>query len=379
MCITVNHAALSKTKILSLPISNGNHFIAYSNSVKNLSGKPNAMILAIPGKTQPSWFHNTEKYKDFLTEITEKATIDHWTGSRSRGLKSKGVTLSFEQFELGMYTIGLADSFEGAEEFINSLSAEKKLEVGDELKKFFKTEYAGWSFAVCCFDSTKAIDAQPIAFEYTPFHKDFLYFPSLDAHDGGAPDLAKNVRTDHTIIFEHTGKMNENQTYYMESVKLDAPVPEFLQGRKYRLAHMDGYAKNGDTFIKISEMNDLDFETDPKMYRIPPVPYEPVGLSVSENLDSYDYELGYMEDKMHRIKISFSENGKIRIEGPISIVSKAVGGLGDEDYETNTVVVTEQHLKTEASRMYAVLELSKLCNLKMANFIAKKIGEFIKY
>jgi len=375
MCITVNHAALSKTKILSLPIPNGNHFIAYSNSVKNLSGKPNAMILAIPGKTKPSWFHNTEKYKDFLTEISEKATIEHWIGSLTRGLRSKGMGyLSFEQFELGMYTIGLADSFDGAEDFINSLSDDKKPDIGEELKNFFKTEYAGWSFAVCCFDSTKAIDAQPIAFEYTPFNKDFLYFPSLDAHDGGAPDLTKSVRADHTIIFEHTGKMNDNQTYYMESVKLDAPVPEFLQERKYRLAHMNGHVKNGDTFIKISEMNDIDFETDPKMYRIPPVPNK-----FPEDIEAYDYELGYMEDKMHRIKISFSENSKIRIEGPISIVSKAVGGLGDENYETKTVVVTEKHLNTEAKRMFAILELSKLCNLKMANFIAKKIGEFVKY
>ena len=40
MCITVNHAALSNTKILSIPLENGNHFISYSNKAKNLSGKP---------------------------------------------------------------------------------------------------------------------------------------------------------------------------------------------------------------------------------------------------------------------------------------------------------------------------------------------------
>jgi hypothetical protein len=353
MCITVNHAALSKTKILSLPIPNGNHFIAYSNSVKNLSGKPNAMILAIPGKTKSSWFHNTEKYKDFLTEIAEKATIEHWIGSKSRGLKSKGVTLSFEQFELGMYTIGLADSFDGAEDFINSLPDNKKPEVGEELKNFFKTEYAGWSFAVCCFDSTKAIDAQPIAFEYTPFNKDFLYFPSLDAHDGEAPDLTKSVRTDHTIIFEHTGYRNVEQTYYMESIKLDAPVPEFLQERKYRLAHMNGLAKNGDTFIKISEMNDINFITDPKMYRIPPVPYEP-------KADVYEYKLNHSKGPIY-VTLEEGENFSIKIEGPISVVSKAIGGIGSENNAEQTVVVTEAHLKTEASRIYAIMEISRLC------------------
>ena len=43
MCITVNKANLAKTKIMSLPLESGNHFIAYSNKVKNLSGKPNAI------------------------------------------------------------------------------------------------------------------------------------------------------------------------------------------------------------------------------------------------------------------------------------------------------------------------------------------------
>jgi len=352
MCITINHAALSKTKILSLPIPNGNHFIAYSNSVKNLSGKPNAMILAIPGKTQPSWFHNTEKYKDFLTEITEKATMNNWLGILSKGMRS-AKSLSFEQFELGMYTIGLADSFEGAEEFINSLSDNKKPEVSEELKNFFKTEYTGWSFAVCCFDSTKAIDAQPIAFEYTPFNEDFLYFPSLDAHDGGAPNLREQVRTDHTIIFEHTGRMDKNKTYYMESVKLDASVPEFLQERKYRIAHMNGYAKNGDTFIKISEMNDTEFSTDPKMYRIPPVPYEPKS-------DVYEYKLNHSKGPIH-ITLEEGENFSIKIEGPISVVSKAIGGMGSENNAEQTVIVTEAHLKTEASRMYAIMEINRLC------------------
>lgn len=75
MCITINHAHLSKTKILSLPLENGNHFIAYSNKVKNESGKPNAMILPIPGKTSPELFHNTESYKDFMDEINERLKI----------------------------------------------------------------------------------------------------------------------------------------------------------------------------------------------------------------------------------------------------------------------------------------------------------------
>jgi hypothetical protein len=54
MCITINKASLSKTNILSIPVENNRHFLAYINSVKNLSGKPNSMILHIPGKIKQS-------------------------------------------------------------------------------------------------------------------------------------------------------------------------------------------------------------------------------------------------------------------------------------------------------------------------------------
>lgn len=273
MCITVDYASLSKTKILSIPISNGNHFISYSNNVDNRSGRPNAMILAIPGHTKPEWFHNTEKYKDFMNEIISVSDLGSWKGILFRSKSMTDDFLSFESFELGMYTVGLSSSFEGAESFIDSLPENKKPIISDELKDFFREKYKGWSFAICCFDSNKKIDAQPIAFEYKPFNDDFLYFPSLDAHDGGAPNLSRLVNTDHTIIFEHTGIKNE-EDYIKQDVVLKKDVPEFLQHRKYRFTYMNGMTKNGDTFIRISEMNNLEFSKDPTMYRIPPVPYE---------------------------------------------------------------------------------------------------------
>jgi hypothetical protein len=268
MCITVNHANLSKTKILSLPLENGNHFLAYSNKVKNESGKPNAMILPIPGETKPEWFHNTESYKDFLDEITKKCDyVEDYLGIRSRGFKSKG----FERFELGQYTIGLAKGFQGVREFIDQLPQEKQPAISEELKNFFEEKYAGWSFAVCVFDSEKTIDAQPIAFEYKPFSYDLIYFPTVDGHDGGAPRIGGMVKTDHTFIYEHTGVMSEK--VYQKSVVLDAPVPEFLKERKYRAAFTRGLELNGDTFVDAKKMAASNFEDDAEFKRIEPVPY----------------------------------------------------------------------------------------------------------
>ncbi len=273
MCITVNHADLSKTKILSLPLENGNHFIAYSNKVKNLSGKPNAMILPIPGETNPGLFHNTEPYKDFMDEITKKCDFEEdYLGMKSRGIFSKG----FERFELGQYTIALAKDFQGIREFLSQLSEEKRPEVSEELKKFFEEKYAGWSFAICAFDSDKTIDAQPIAFEYKPFDGNLIYFPTVDGHDGKAPVLGELVDTDHTFIYEHTGSMDIPEgrrfEYYQKTVTLDAKVPSFLNERRYRTTISRGRQVNGDTFIDGNKMRDSNFVDEPQLKRINPVP-----------------------------------------------------------------------------------------------------------
>lgn len=268
MCCTVEKAKLSNTKILSLPLDNGNHFIAYGNSVRNESGKPNAMILPIPGRTKPEWFHNTKKYKSFLTDITKKATWMNWMGWNTRGLM-KSASLgdnfsSYEKFQLGMYTVGLSDSFDGIAAFLNSLPDDERPAVSKELQEFFKSHYPNWSFAICCFNTSKPIDAQPIAFEYTPMDPNNLYFPTMDAHNGGAPDLDEKVEVDHMFIYEHTGPREDK--YAMEHIDLDN-VPDFLNKRKYRTMSMGGYMSNGDTVVNITEMSALQFLHEPEFIR----------------------------------------------------------------------------------------------------------------
>ena len=255
MCITINTAKLSKTKILSIPVGNGNHFIAYSNSVQNLSGKQNAMILPIPGKTKQEWFYDTTKYKKFLDDIISEADyVEGYLGIRSRGMK---LSKSLSVFNVGMYTVGLADSFDGVLNFIK-----ERASITDSLSKFFTKEYEGWSFAVCLFDSDKRIDAQPIAFEYKPFVKRFIYFPTMDAHTGNAPNVNEDVEVDHTFIYEHIGK--SDQTLYKEFVELkNTDVPEFLKKRKYRYVEVkNSVSKNGDTFINLGNLSLTPFSED---------------------------------------------------------------------------------------------------------------------
>lgn len=61
------------------------------------------------------------------------------------------------------------------------------------------------------------------------------------------------------------------------------------------------------------------------------------------------------------ITISFDDevnSSKFRIEGPKSIIGKAIGGVGEENEKE--AWATEENLKTEAQRMYAVLEVMKI-------------------
>lgn len=60
------------------------------------------------------------------------------------------------------------------------------------------------------------------------------------------------------------------------------------------------------------------------------------------------------------VVISFEdsvENPKFKIQGPKEIISKAIAGIGEEN--DTEAWATEEDLKTEAQRMYTVLEVIK--------------------
>lgn len=77
------------------------------------------------------------------------------------------------------------------------------------------------------------------------------------------------------------------------------------------------------------------------------------------------YEFITKNKKVVTINIEdVEENPKFLIKGPIEIISKAVGGIGDEDEENGEVFLTEKHLNTEAKRMFAVLEIFSILQNK---------------
>lgn len=238
-------AHFSKTKILTMPLKNGNHFTAYENNAENLSKEPNCMILPIPGVTKPEWFINTATYNKFLTEIVKNTT------PQSRGLslfasasKSKG----FTRFQLGMYNVGLCSGVVGITEFLETHIPSERPMVSDELLVFFRDTYdtriGAWSFAVCVFSGTENMKSQPIAYEYTPNDDRTFFYPTMDSHDGTAPKKER-VERDHSLITP-----TQFNQYYEKNDFFSQEVPEFIMNQAYHSHEDDGRSQNGDTIFE---------------------------------------------------------------------------------------------------------------------------------
>ncbi len=254
MCITSAKAELSKTKILSMALDNGRHLLSYSNKAKNLSGRPNSMILPIPGEVNKDWFYNTTEYNNFMSDIERDANAHLY---RSAGILSKSKSLNFEEFELGFYKVITTNDIDRLKYRLLDLNESQRPEISEELLNFFKLNYEGWSFVVCIFTGSQEMDAQPIMFEYKPMDYNWIYFPTMDSHTGGAPDLTEKVKMDHTLILDQKG-LKES---LVSVVNFSQELPEILKRRKYVAHQLKQNFPNGDIYYNLSE---IEMETDHK-------------------------------------------------------------------------------------------------------------------
>lgn len=134
MCITSGKAELSKTKILSMPLDNGRHLLSYSNKAINLSGKPNSMILPIPGEVNKDWFYNTTEYNRFMNDIERDANAHLY---RSAGLLRKSKSLSFDEFEVGFYKVITTNDIDRLKyRLLDFYDESQRPEISEELLNF---------------------------------------------------------------------------------------------------------------------------------------------------------------------------------------------------------------------------------------------------
>jgi len=274
MCVTSGPATLSKTRILSFKVDEDRHFLAYSNSAKNLSNKANSMILPVPGKVKQSDFVDTSAFPKFMEHLEAQLT------PRSRSLGgSKGLdrSLGVIHFQSGMYEVfiasgGIGTSVAGllqgkkhpVQEALKVLQPSKRPEISKELLEWYDKFYPGWDLVVCVFGADKVMESQPIAFTYRPLPewKDALFYPAVDSHSGGVPNLLENVDVDH-FLFAPTSRLGG------ASINSHSSMPKYLIARTFTGVKQNDARQNGD-WVRPLDESLLDTRMIGGMTRISP-------------------------------------------------------------------------------------------------------------
>jgi len=235
------------------------HVLAYQNKAESANGVPNAMILPFPTSQKMGQDNvlNTEKYKDFLDNITDASQRHTKSARRSLGVDSVDFDLDerAEVFDVGSYTVILAEHVSQVPEALNRVAIEKRPKVSRSFLAGFAELYPNQPVALCCWAGGQVLP-EPLLWWYEPTDPENLFIPTMDAHDGGPPNLDAMVDTDHIIsVGSAMHPMGSPVSYrigYVES-RLPTHAASLLPTRVY--GHRPGYrSKNGDSFVSVANL-----------------------------------------------------------------------------------------------------------------------------
>ena len=304
MCVSLFPAHFSDTIVGAFEGSDGRRYLAYQNTASNLAAgapkatpaatttrKPvrrgtrrsaggdnwsfeeavtpkatgkaatstgNAMILPIPDAVANIELIDTTSCPNFLKDI--RSALTPRTRSARRGsFGGADSAKSVRIIEFDVYTIVIAKSAKDLAKVLKSdaISADRRPALNEEIIKAYTKWYPNWAIAVCCFSNTDAQRAKPLLFSYEPTKqadKSVLFVPTLDAHDGKAPDLDARVDVDHTI-FVATADMPDAHamTVFYSDPTIELGVAELLP-RKVMGKVITGSYRNGDIVFKCSDL-----------------------------------------------------------------------------------------------------------------------------
>lgn len=274
MCVSLRPARFSKTKGFAGEVTIGGvlyHLCGYGNRAasgtaphRRTLGSPvrrgsrgrsfgwnspvtesteggNAMLLhfpAIPGTMNQDSVIDTASAPNFLKDM-EKAILPPVSrgGLRRGGTLGKGLPDSVQIFEHDIYTVVLASRPEDIPAALAHVPANKRPQLNEAIFSAYAKWYPGWTFALCCFNNADEAEAKPLLWKYRPARPEFLFFPGMDAHDGGVPDLNADVDVDHAIMVS-SDKMAAgagSEVYYTDhpSAALRSLLPTHVVGEVY--------------------------------------------------------------------------------------------------------------------------------------------------
>ncbi|MBI4118138.1 MAG: hypothetical protein HY455_01175 [Parcubacteria group bacterium] len=275
MCISMAKADFRGTKICinatRMPNEGIVHVLMYQNEVANLGVGPNAMLLHIPaeGIGQRN-FIDTRKFSSIMDDMVTAVT----PRSRDSGAKSMGFSRvggsRVQVFDVGIYTIILAEKASDIPAALNRVPQGKRPKVNRELFAFYEQAFPGYAVALCCFNNQRSVKAEPIMVWYKPLkNTDGMYrFPAIDCHTGGVPDLTADVEVDHWLFLAADGMRGGSHVTYSEAAAIKPEVHQLLPKRVYG-AYFRGPRRNGDFGVRQPE--DLSsFGSNDAVLRLPP-------------------------------------------------------------------------------------------------------------
>lgn len=244
MCVTLSRASLSKTVIYAgHAMREGQEVavVAYQN--RATSPGPNAMILPIPTATPmgPGNIIDTREARWFLNDL-DFATRPRTRGTSKGGGMLLGARAPAQVFDSGSYTVVLADHADSIPEALERVPEAKRPRVAKSFFEDYGKLYPDWPIAVCCWSGT--IEAEPLLWWYVPKFAGWLFFPTVDAHNG-APPIEQDVLVDHTLIWGAKG--GAFKPWYRAQLpdsidRLMAPAMDVL--------HPNGRLSNGDFWVR---------------------------------------------------------------------------------------------------------------------------------
>lgn len=211
MCISAQPSVMTDTIVYAhetIHPTNGQlvHVMAYQN--KATSQGANAMLLPIPTKKAagPLNFLDLSSNPFILksyAEVYRAHTLRSARRTRGFGPAAFGPDglKGVQQFDVGSYTVLLAERPSHIKMALRNVPEHKRPTVSDELLVAFNDLYPNYPVLLACY--TGNIEAEPLALWYEPDHLDRLFYPAVDAHDGGAPRFSTraDVSRNHTLIW----------------------------------------------------------------------------------------------------------------------------------------------------------------------------------
>lgn len=224
------------------------HVLAYQNKAK--SSGPNAMVLPFPTSEPMSQDNviDTSSFKNFLKDITNASKIHMRYLGTSRGFNSLA-----QVFDVGSYTIVLADNIKQIHDALDQVPEHKRPSISYNFLTGYSKLYKDQPIAVCCWDG--AIEAEPLLWWYVPRDKSVLFIPTMDAHDGNAPKLEAIVDADHIVSVGSTlPDKTSRQRRVVYQDKIPASVRALLPSSSYGFK-VYNRTKNGDMFVQTNKFN----------------------------------------------------------------------------------------------------------------------------